>query len=196
MFKRIGNLIRGFIGLFVSDMEKRNPEALLEVEKENLRKQISKYNQGLASHAGLCEHLMSQVKREEQEVKELTAKASAHLKAGNRKLAGEYALRLQKTKEEHAANILQLEDAEKTYNELKNARDISIKEAKDRIESLKQSINETKIAQATAELNEMAAGMINEIGGSGDTLNRLEEMVQEERDKAKGRARVAQHRYH
>ncbi|MAS96857.1 MAG: hypothetical protein CMO55_27010 [Verrucomicrobiales bacterium] len=191
MFKRIGNLIRGFFGLFISGLEKQNPEALLEVEKENLRKQISEYNKGLAAHAGLCERLMSQVKREEKEVQELTAKARAHLKAGNRKLAGEYALRLQKVKEEHAANVEQLEDAEKTYEELKRARDVSIKQAKEKIESLKRGIDETRIAKATAEMNEMAAGMINEIGGAGDTLNRLEEMVREEKDKAKGRARVA-----
>ena len=191
MFQRLGNLIRGFFGLFISGLEKQNPEALLEVEKENLRKQISKYNQGLASHAALCERLMSQVKREEKEIKELTAKAGAHLKAGNRKLAGEYALRLQKLKAEHTDNVAQLEDAEKTYEELKRARDLSISEAKEKIESLKRDINETKIAQATAELNEMAAGMINEIGGAGDTLNRLEEMVREEKEKAAGRARVA-----
>jgi hypothetical protein len=42
-----------------------------------------------------------------------------------------------------------------------------------------------------AELHEMSAGMITEIGGAGDTLNRLEGMVSEERDKAAGRARVA-----
>ena len=47
----------------MSDLEKKNPEALLEVEKENLRKQISEYNKGLAMHAGLCERLMSQVKK-------------------------------------------------------------------------------------------------------------------------------------
>ena len=35
------------------------------------------------------------------------------------------------------------------------------------------------------------SGMITEIGGSGDTLNRLEEVVEEERTKAAGRARVA-----
>ncbi|HRQ89230.1 MAG TPA: hypothetical protein PLA50_10550, partial [Bacteroidia bacterium] len=45
--------------------------------------------------------------------------------------------------------------------------------------------------KATAEMNEMAAGMVNEIGGAGDTLNRLEEMVREEKEKAVGRARVA-----
>jgi hypothetical protein len=40
-------------------------------------------------------------------------------------------------------------------------------------------------------MSEMAAGMISDIGGSGDTLNRLQGMVEEEREKAAGRARVA-----
>jgi phage shock protein A len=191
MFRRLGNLIRGFFGLFVSDLEKKNPEALLEVERENLRKQISEYNKGLASHAALCEKLMSQVKREEKEINELTAKASAHLKAGNRKLAGEYALRLQQVKEGHADNVAELQDAETTYTELKNAREVAVKSAQDKIEALARDIDQTRIAKATAELNEMAAGMINEIGGAGDTLNRLETMVREEKDRAKGRARVA-----
>ena len=39
MFKRISNLFKGFIGLFISDIERKNPEALLELEKENLRTQ-------------------------------------------------------------------------------------------------------------------------------------------------------------
>lgn len=191
MFQRIGNLIRGFFGLFISGLEKKNPEALLEVEKENLRKQISEYNKGLAAHAALCERLISQVEKETREIKELTAKVSAHLQAGNRKLAGEYALDLQKLKNDHESNVDQLEDAEKTYEELKRARDVSVKAAREKIESLKRDIDETRIASATAELNEMAAGMINEIGGAGDTLNRLEGMVREERELAKGRARVA-----
>ena len=55
MFRRFGNLIRGFFGLFVSVLERSKPEALLEAEKENLREQIARYNQGLASHAALCE---------------------------------------------------------------------------------------------------------------------------------------------
>jgi phage shock protein A len=41
MFQRIANLFKGFLGLFVSGLEKANPKALLEVEKENLRKQIA-----------------------------------------------------------------------------------------------------------------------------------------------------------
>ena len=37
----------------------------------------------------------------------------------------------------------------------------------------------------------MASGMITSIGGSGDTLDRLHKMVEEERETAAGRARVA-----
>jgi len=191
VFRRLANLIRGFFGLFVSGMEKSNPEALLEVEKEHLREQIARYNQGLASHAALCENLMSQIKREEAEEQDLRAKTSLHLRAGNREAAGQYALRLQTLTSELAENRKQLEQAEKTYQELLRARDVSVKAAKDKLDSLKRSIDEMKIAKAQAELTEMATGMISSIGGTGDTLDRLHEMVEDERAKAAGRARVA-----
>lgn len=191
MFKRLGNLIRGFFGLFVSDMEKRNPEALLEVEKENLRKQIANYNQGLAAHAGLCERLMTQIRKLETEERELRAKAAANLRAGNRDVAANYALRLQTVQRELGENRAQLEQAETTYKELIKARDVSVRAAQAKIESLKSSLDDLKIKKATAELTEMASGMITSIGGSGDTLDRLHNMVEEEREKAAGRARVA-----
>ena len=42
-----------------------------------------------------------------------------------------------------------------------------------------------------AEMTEMATGMVNQIGGAGETLDRLHTMVEEEREKAAGRVRVA-----
>lgn len=191
MFKRIGNLIKGFFGLFIGGLEKRSPEALLDVEKENLRKQISKFNQGLATHAGLVEKLISQVKKLDREEKDLRAKTAAHLKAGNRQLAGEFALKLQKVEAEHDEVKVQFEDAEKHYKELILARDVSVKEARNKIQELRRGIDDMKVKSAMAELNEMAAGMVTDIGGSGDNLNRLSDIVEEERTKAAGRARVA-----
>jgi phage shock protein A len=191
MFKRLGNIIRGFFGLFVSGLERRNPEALLEVEKENLRKQIANYNEGLAAHAGLCERLMTQIRRLEQEERELRAKTAANLRAGNRESAGNYALRLQSVQRELTENRTQLQQAETTYKELIKARDVSVKAAQTKIEDLKSSLDDLKIKKATAELTEMASGMITSIGGAGDTLDRLHKMVEEEREKASGRARIA-----
>jgi phage shock protein A len=191
MFKRIGNLIQGFFGLFVGGLEKRNPEALLEVERENLRKQIGQYNQGLAAHAGLCERLITQVKKLEVDERELRAKTAAFLRSDNRDAAGQTALRLQTIQRELTEDRTQLEQAETTYRELIRARDVAIKNAQSKIEALRFSLDDLKIKKATAELTQMASGMITQIGGSGDTLQRLQSMVEEERERAAGAARVA-----
>ena len=191
MFSRLGNLIKGFFSLFISGIEKRNPEALLELEQENLRKQVANFNQGLATHAGLCERIMGQVRKLEAEQKDLRAKTTAHLRAGNKSAAGQYAVRLQSVEAQLEENRKQLEAAEGTYKNLVKARDVAVQTARAKIESLKGAINDMKMNQAMAEIHEMASGMITSIGGSGDTLNRLHEMVEEERTKAAGRARVA-----
>lgn len=191
MFRRIGNLIRGFLGLFISGLEKANPDALLDVEKENLRKQIAQYNDGLSHHAGLCEKLMSQIRRLETEERELRARTTAHLNAGNRDAAAQHALRLQTVQRELEDNRSQLAQAETTYRDLVKARDVSVQAAQAKINALKNDISDMKMKRATAELAEMASGMITKIGGAGDTLDRLSKMVDEERQKAAGRARVA-----
>lgn len=191
ILSRISNLFRGVLSLFVSGLERRHPEALLELEQENLRKQIANFNQGLAAHAGLAERLMSQVRKLESEERELRARTTAHLRAGNKEAAAQHALRLQTVLRELTENRSQLAEAETTYANLVKARDVAVNGARAKIEGLKGAINDMRMKKAMADMNEMAAGMVTEIGGSGDTLNRLHEMVEEERTKAAGRARMA-----
>ncbi|MCM2256210.1 MAG: PspA/IM30 family protein [Vicinamibacteria bacterium] len=191
MFARLATLFRGFIGLFVSGLERQNPQALIEAEREALREQISRFNENLATHAGFCERLLRQVKTLESQERDLAAKAAANLKVGNRNAAGQYALQLKTVKEQLEENRGQLQAAEDTYKKLVTARDVSVREAHAKIEKLKRMMSETEMLEAQAELQEMASGMIGTIGGSGDTLNRVEEYLSERRDKAAGRARVA-----
>jgi phage shock protein A len=191
MFSRIANLFKGFLSLFISGLERQNPRALIEAEKENLRKQIARFNDNLATHAGFCERLLRQVKNLETQDRDLAAKAAANLKVGNRGVAGQYALQLKTVKEQLEENRRQLEAAEDTYKKLVKSRDVSLREAQEKIEKLKRMMSETEMLEAQAELQEMATGMVTSIGGSGDTLNRVEEYLSERRDKAAGRARVA-----
>ena len=191
MWKRLKNLIRGFFGLFISGIEKQNPQALIEVEKENLRTQIARFNDNLSTHAGFIERLMRQVRSQEQAEKELTARITANIKAGNRTAAGQMALELQTLKGQLEENRSQLAAAEETYKKLIKSRDVAVQEAKAKIEKLNRLITETEMMEAQAELQEMATGMIGSIGGTGDTLNRVEEYLNERRDKAAGKARVA-----
>lgn len=191
MWRRIANLFRGFMGLFVSGLERQNPRALIEVEKENLRKQIARFNDNLATHAGFCERLIRQVKNLEAQERDLAAKAAANLKVGNRNAAAQYALQLKTVKEQLEENRTQLQAAEETYKKLVQARDVAVRDAQAKIESLKRLLTETEMLEAQAELQEMASGMISSIGSGGDTINRVEEYLTERRDKAAGRSRVA-----
>ena len=191
MLQRVVNLFRGFLSLFIKGIERRNPEALLELEQEHLRAQIAQFNQGLAAHAGMCERLMGQVRKLEVEQQEVRAKTGANLRAGNRDAAGQLALRLQTVERELEENRQQLQQAEETYRNLVTARDVAVKAARTKIESLKGAITDLRMKTAMAEIHEMAAGMVTKIGGAGDTLDRLHEMVEEERTTAAGRARIA-----
>lgn len=191
MFQRLANLFRGFLSLFISGLEKANPRALIEAEKENLRQQIARFNENLASHAAFVERLMRQVKTQERQESELAAKAAANLKVGNRAAAGQYALQLRTLKEQLEENRRQLEAAEETFKKLVKSRDVAVTDAQQKIEALKRMITEAEMLEAQAELQEMATGMISSIGGSGDTLARVEEYLTERRDQAAGRARVA-----
>jgi len=191
MLTRLSNIFKGILSLFIKDLERKNPEALLELEQENLRKQIANFNQGLAAHAGLAERLMSQVRKQEAEERELHARTTAHLRAGNKSAAAQNALRLQNLGRELEENRRQLAQAEETYQNLTKAREVAVNAARSKIEALKGAINDLRMKTAMAEMNEMAAGMVSSIGGSGDTLSRLHEMVEEERTQAAGRARMA-----
>jgi phage shock protein A len=191
MFKRLMNLIRGFFGLFIKGLESNNPEALIEAEKENLRTQISRFNENLANHAAFTERLMRQIKTLSAKEKELTAKITANIKAGNKRVAGQLALQLQTVKSQLEENQQQLEIAEKTFKDLERSRDVAIREAQAKIEKLQALVSETEMLEAQAELQEMAKGMISGIGGTGDTVSRVTELLHERRDKAAGKARVA-----
>jgi phage shock protein A len=191
MLRRLVQLFRGWFGQSVSTLEKRNPGALLELEKAQLRKQIANYNQGLASHAALCERLMSQVRNLETEERQLRASTTAQIRAGNRSAAAESALRLQTARSQLAENRKQMEQAETTYKELLRAREVSVRAAQEKLEKLKQNIDDLKVRRATAEMTEMTAAMSAKLGSSGDTMERLAKMVDEERQLAAGRTRVA-----
>jgi phage shock protein A len=191
MFQRIANLFKGFIGLFVTGLEKANPMALLEAEKENLRAQIARFNDNLANHAGFVERLLRQIKNLEKQEQELVAKTTAMLKLGHRPQAGQVALQLKNVREQLEENRTQMQGAETTFQKLIKSRDVMVREAQQKIDSLKQMLSETQMLEAQAELQEMAKGMVTSIGGSGDTLARVEEYLSERRDKAAGRVRVA-----
>ena len=188
---RAWNVIHGLASKLVSVFERKNPEALLELEKENLRKLVGRFNEGLVSHATLSERLKIQVSKGEAKIVDTTARMQALVKAGEMKPAARYALQLKEVSARLSEDRTQLTAAEGTYLQLVQTRDVAIDETRAKIEKLRWQIGDLKVNRAMADLQNMAATMVGNLGTPGDSLNRLEEMVGEEREKAMARSRVA-----
>lgn len=194
MLKRLRHLFRDFAGLFAEDREGPEKQAaveVLEAEKENIRRLITQYNQALASHADACERLMTRGNELEQNARDLRAKTADYLRAGNRESAGACALQLQDVERKQEEHRRQLEEAGTAYRELLAAREGVVRTARAKVEALRLRLDDLKVRQTTAEFAEIAAGAVSQIGAGG-TLDRLTQMVNEERYRAVGRARVAQ----
>jgi len=191
MWARLRNLIRGFLSLFIKGMEQAAPEAIIEGEKERLQAAVAMWNQNLARQAGMVSRLTEQVKKQQADVQDLTAKVSAHLKVGNRDAARQYVLRLNDVKQDLAENETQLKDAEKMYQDYLAQRDAAVKDARARIEAASRTLSKVQMAEAQAELAQIASATSFDVAGSGATLERLEDGLDERLADARGKVRVA-----
>ena len=191
MIARVRRLMTMMTGHAITGIEAAHPEAVLDHERQRLREQVARYNRGLAAHAALCERLRVREERLAREEAQLQRRIEARLEAGDREGAGAQALRLEQIGEERRENARQRSDAEATYRELVASRDAAVRGARERIEALKRSLGEVRTQRALAELQEAAAGMHGAIGPCEGTLERVHERLEEERELAVGRVRVA-----
>jgi phage shock protein A len=191
LFNRIYNLWRALLGSGVAELETRHAAELLELERAELCRRVANYNHGLAGYAGSCERMRGQLAKLELEQDKLRARVAARLAAADRAGAGRCALRLEEVAQQLTALRGQLAETETTYSELLRARELMVSAARDKLGALKRSIRELETQQALAGLSELSAGMQSSFDGSGATLERLLEQVEERRTSAVGRARVA-----
>jgi phage shock protein A len=191
VFKRLANLFKGFLGMFIKNLETSNPRALLEAERENLRKNIAQYNDNLANQAALADQLKRRITELQDKERKLTDRINLSLKTGNREAAGHLALNLESIQRQLETAQQKLVQTEESYKKMLESRVVLIESAKEKLENLKRMITETEMLEAEAELKEMTAGLASASGGAGDTINRLTEQLQEQRSQAAGRSKVA-----
>jgi predicted nucleic acid-binding Zn-ribbon protein len=191
LFERMRRLVGAIAGNAVTELEAAHPVAVLDAERTRLRTQVARYNRGLAAHAAIGERLRRRAAQLEQEQGTLTERITRRLGASDRARAAEAALRLEGVRAELARGAEQLVRSEATYQELTRSRNRAVEVARARIEAMKRSIGEVQAQRALAELCELAADLEGSIGVSEGTLERVHERLEEERELAMGRARVA-----
>jgi phage shock protein A len=191
MFARIGRLCRGFIGLFISGIEESNPEALMEAARQEFRQRITQYNLALARMAGVAERLKGQVNGKATRATELERRILANHRAGNLELAGALARELQELKADLETDSAELKDTEEAYQANLRQAKLAQREFEDKVRKLEKMVSQVKIKEAQAEAAAALSSTAFKVGDLGDTMKRVDEILQKRYEVSAGKARVA-----
>jgi phage shock protein A len=191
LFSRIGTLFRGFLSLFISGIEERNPEALMEAARQEFRARMVQYNLALARMAGLAERLKSQVKTKAGRVQELERRIIANHQAGNLELAGSLARELQELKGDLGTDTQELQETEEAYQANLRQAKLAQKEFEDKVRRFEKQLSQVQIKEAQAEAAAALGHAAFSVGDLGDTMKSVEEILDKRYERSAGKARVA-----
>jgi phage shock protein A len=165
-----------------------DPIAVMQLEVDSATDRLKEGRKGLEMYRGLVETVARQVAAGKSNIGQLESQIKAHLKAGNRDMAGQLAIQLQKAQTELAANEGQLQMHEQAYqNNL-----LKIQKANKDIVKVREKIQqyhaELKMSAAEAEIAQISESFdMNVTTDFGE----VESMIQRKIDTNRGRARVA-----
>ena len=188
---RISRLFRGFLGLFVSGLEERNPEALMEAAREDFRSKMAQYNMALAQMAGVAERLKNQIKGKTTRAQDLERRILANHHAGNLELAGTLARELQELKADLTVDTNELSETETAYQANLRQAKVSQREFEDKISQLQKRLSQVKIKEAQAEAAAALSNVAFKVGDLGDSMKTVEEVLSKRYEQSAGKARVA-----
>jgi phage shock protein A len=188
---RISRLFRGFIGLFVSGLEERNPEALMEAGRQEFRDKMAQYNIALAQMAGVAERLKNQIKGKTTRAQDLERRVLANHQAGNLELAGTLARELQELKADLTVDTNELQETENAYQANLRQAKVVQKEFEEKINRLQKQLSQVKIKEAQAEAAAALSNVAFKVGDLGDSMKTVEEVLSKRYERSAGKARVA-----
>jgi phage shock protein A len=191
MFARIGRLFRGFLGLFISGIEESNPEALMEAARQEFRGRMAQYNLALAKMAGVAERLKTQVNGKAGRAQDLERRILANHRAGNMDLAGTLARELQELKADLQVDSQELKETEEAYDANLRQAKLAQREFEDKVRKLEKQLSQVKIKEAQAEAASALSNVAFKVGDLGDTMKRVDEVLQKRYEVSAGKARLA-----
>ena len=190
-FSRIGRLFRGFLGLFISGIEARNPQALMEAARQEFRDKMAQYNLALARMAGVAERLKTQIKGKTTRAQDIERRILANHRAGNMELAGSLARELQELKADLSTDTNELAETEEAYQGNLRQAKIVQKEFENKLRGLEKQLSQVQIKEAQAEAAAALGNAAFKVGDLGDTMKTVEEILAKRLEFSAGKARVA-----
>ena len=187
MFKRLIRAIKSMFGGFVGAIE--DPKLILEQNIRELNDQIPQMNENIATVKANVMMLKKEVKRYEEKTADLTAKIKTAINHDRDDIAENYAMQLEKTKENIKNSKQQLEFAEQAYEKALKVKKAFMREKDKKIQEAKEAMR----ASERAEWQSRVADTLEqfEVGGIDSTHDEMISRINEESAKNEARMELA-----
>lgn len=187
MFKRFIRAIKSLFGGLISSME--DPKLILEQNIRDLNDQIPQMNENIATVKANLLMLQKEVKRNEKQIQDLTAKIKSAIQANRDDIAESYALQLEKAKENFAHSQDQLAFAERAYEKALKVKKVFMKEKDRKIQEAKEALRASERAEWQAKIADTLEQF--EVGGIDQTHDEMISRINEESAKNEARMEIA-----
>lgn len=187
IWSRFSRFIKSIFGGAISAME--DPKLILEQNIRELNDQVPKMNENIATVKANVIMLQKETRRNEEEVKNLTARVKAAIQAERDDIAQQYALKLEKSRESLTRTREQLKYASAAYDKaiqvkktFMREKDRKISEAKDALRAHERAKWQSKIADTLEQF---------EVTGIDQTHDEMLQRIQEETARNEARMELA-----
>ena len=141
--------------------------------------------------AGVAERLKSQVRSKADRAQELERRILANHRAGNMELAGTLARELQELKADLTVDSAELKETDEAYDANMRQAKLAQREFEDKVRKLEKQLSQVRIKEAQAEAASALSSVAFKVGDMGDTMKRVDEILQKRYEVSAGKARVA-----
>ena len=187
IWARFTRFVKSVFGGAISALE--DPKLILEQNIRELKDQVPKMNENIATVKANVMMLQKEVRKYENELTDLTSKIKAGIQAGRDDIAERYAMRLESTRENLASTKEQLKYASAAYDKALQVKKAFMREKERKIAEAKDALRAHERAKWQAKVADTLESF--EVAGIDQTHDEMLTRLQEQTARNEARMEMA-----
>ncbi len=180
LFSRLGQMFRGFFGLFVGNLEERNPDALFEDIKNQIDKARRQAEQQIIEIQTSAEMIKIEMKTAEKNLNAIKARVESAQRVGDKELLVELLVQEEEYQTVYETHKATYENAMVQVQKIREDYKIFESEMNAKLNELKTLKSQAKMANLRENINSVNAQYTSKnsrVGSVNDSLDRARDIV-------------------
>lgn len=186
-FSRLGRMIRGFFGLFISGLEKANPEAMFEDIKNQIEKARKQANDQIIEIQTNAELIKVEMKQAQKSLEAVKAKIEAAKTSGQEDVLIELLMQEEELQQIYEAHQATYENATTEVSRIREDFKVFESEMGQKLNEIKSLKTQNKLADLSQSINSINAKYTakgNKVSEINESLEKAREIVNEKTARA------------